>query len=259
MRRVLSWLTWQRVPVARMSRPDEGREAWLWTGFALCYAVLALLTGLLIRAYPLPLWGSWKFTEDAWYVFGFKLVALLVLPTALLLWRGYGRNDLLPSWGWRWRLALSLPLVFAIGMALNLGHLPGNRQALQGGGPGLIAAAAGAACLPLLTAALPEELVFRALLQTRLEACLGRWAAIGLSAALLTAWHLPTRYLLSDGVEGSAGDLGSVLLGTGLPVLLLGLVFGWAWDRWRSLPHLVSAHWAVDLLPSVSSVLGIRF
>ena len=259
MRHVLSWISWQRVPVVRMPRPDEGRDALLWTGFALFYAALAVLTGLLIRAHPVPLWGSGRFTEDAWYVFGFKLMALLVLPAALLLLRGYGRSDLLPCWRWRWRLLLSFPLVFVIGIALNLGHLSGIRHALQGGGAGLLVVVVGAACLPLFTAALPEELVFRALLQTRLEACLGRWAAIGLSALLFTAWHLPTRYLLSEGVEGSAGDLGSVLAGTGLPVLIVGLVFGWAWDRWRSLPHLVLAHWAVDLLTSVSSLLGVRF
>lgn len=57
---------------------------------------------------------------------------------------------------------------------------------------------------------------------------LSAWIA---TALLFTAWHLPTRFLLADGIEGKAGDLGSVLVGTGIPVLLVGIVFGWTWDR----------------------------
>jgi len=86
---------------------------------------------------------------------------------------------------------------------------------------------------------------------------LWRLPAILIASLLFTLWHLPPRYLLSSGVEGAAGDLGSVLLGTGLPVFVVGLIFAWAWARWRSLPHLVLAHWAIDLLPSVSSFVGV--
>jgi membrane protease YdiL (CAAX protease family) len=82
-------------------------------------------------------------------------------------------------------------------------------------------------------------------------------AAIVVTAILFTAWHLPTRYFLAEGAEGTAGDLGSVLIGTGLPVLLVALVLGWAWDRWRNLPALVLLHWGVDTLPSVASLLRL--
>jgi hypothetical protein len=81
--------------------------------------------------------------------------------------------------------------------------------------------------------------------------------AIVATAVLFTAWHLPTRYLLASGVDGTAGDLPSVLTGTGLPTLVVGLLFGWAWDRWRNLPALVAMHWGIDLLPSVASFLRI--
>jgi uncharacterized protein len=111
--------------------------------------------------------------------------------------------------------------------------------------------------LPLFCAGLPEEIVYRWGLQTRLERAWGRPLAIAITAVLFTAWHLPTRYLLASGAEGTAGDLGSVLLGTGLPVLLVGLIFGWAWDRWRNLPALVFLHWGIDTLPSVASFLHI--
>lgn len=94
-------------------------------------------------------------------------------------------------------------------------------------------------------------------LQTRLEQTWGRAAAILVTAVLFTAWHLPTRYFLATGAEGTAGDLSSVLLGTGVPVLLVALVFSWAWDRWRNLPALVMVHWGIDTLPSIASFLQL--
>ena len=77
------------------------------------------------------------------------------------------------------------------------------------------------------------------------------------TAVLFTAWHLPPRYVNATGAEGTAGDLPSVLLGTGLPVLAVAFILGWAWDRWRNLPALVMLHWGVDTLPSVASLLQI--
>lgn len=151
----------------------------------------------------------------------------------------------------------TLAVVAALAVLPNLGHVHAIQQAVARQDGAMVLLVGAATVVPLLCAALPEEIVFRGLLQTRLEAVLGRVPALVLASLLFTLWHLPTRYLLSSGVEGTAGDLGSVLLGTGLPVFLVGLIFGWAWDRWRSLPHLVLAHWAVDLLPSISSFLGV--
>jgi|SRR5450759_4057077 len=113
--------------------------------------------------------------------------------------------------------------------------------------------------MPLFTAALPEEIVYRGLLQTRLEATTPAPIAILVSAVLFTAWHLPSRYLLASGVEGRGGDLSSVVLGTGVPAFIVGLVFGVLWYRYRRLMPLITAHWGIDLLPGLSSLLGIHF
>jgi uncharacterized protein len=257
MKRLWSWLTWQRVPVTAMGIRHPGIEARLWTGFAVGYAGLAVVIGLLIRAFPMPLLGSVKFTDDLWYLLVFKLAALLVLPLIILWRQGYGPRDLLPAWRFRVITVFTLAVVTALAIVPNLGHMNAIQQAIAQQDGAMVLLVGAATAVPLLCAALPEEIVFRGLLQTRLEAALGRIPALLLASLLFTLWHLPTRYLLSSGVEGAAGDLGSVLLGTGLPVFIVGLIFGWAWDRWRSLPHLVLAHWAVDLLPSMSSFLGV--
>lgn len=78
-----------------------------------------------------------------------------------------------------------------------------------------------------------------------------------MSNTLFTAWHLPTRYLLATGVEGTAGDLPSVLLGTGLPVFIVGLILTLLWDRHRKLVPLIAVHWGIDTLPAVSALLHV--
>ncbi|MFN3761521.1 MAG: type II CAAX prenyl endopeptidase Rce1 family protein [Algoriphagus aquaeductus] len=95
------------------------------------------------------------------------------------------------------------------------------------------------------------------MLQTRLEKLWNTPIAILVSGLLFTAWHLPSRFLLANGVEGQAGDWVSILLGTGLPVFLVSCFFGWHWARYRNLPLLIGVHWAIDILPSLSSFFGV--
>jgi len=246
------------VDQVRMNNPRR-EAAWLGA-YALFYIGLAALTGLLIRHWPLPLLGAWKFNHDLWYLFFFKIGMLLVLPCIWFHRRGYRPGDLLPGWRLGLRSGLVVALAFAAGFCLNLGHLPRIETALQGMDATRRAAALIlGVILPLFSAGLPEEIVYRGLLQTRLEAVTGRGPGLLITAALFTAWHLPTRYLLASGVEGQAGDLGSVLVGTGLPVFIVGMIFGLLWDRYRSLPPLIAAHWAIDVLPAVSSFVGAEF
>jgi len=211
-----------------------------------------------VRARPVPLWGASSFLEDAWYAVVFKGVFLLAVPWALFRSRGHRLPELLYGWRPTPSALAAVGLAFAVGLSLNPGYVPEIRAAAPAfpawEATGRIALGA---LLALATAGFPEEFVYRGILQTRLERALGRAPAIALTVVLFTAWHLPARYVLSRGVEGTAGDWGSVLLGTGVPVAFVGLVFGLAWDRWRNLPALVAAHWAIDLLPKVASLLKI--
>jgi membrane protease YdiL (CAAX protease family) len=259
MTRLSRILSWQRVPARWIVHADPRAEARFWTLFALAFTALGVPVALLIRAHPAPLAQAAGFAWDAAYVLGYKILGLLLLPLALLRMRGWTAQHLLLGWRFRFRHWITLPWVLGLGLALNGGHLDAIRDNLAERPLFPVVSVALALILPLLAAALPEEIVFRAVLQTRLEAVLGRLPAILAASLLFTAWHLPTRLLLASGVEGRAGDVLSVLLGTGLPVFLAGLVFGLAWDRWRSLPHLVLFHWAVDVLPAMSSFLGIAF
>ena len=250
----------QRVPVSemRIERPRE--EALGAVAFALAYVLTAVATGLLVRAYPIPILGASEFTQDFWYEALFKGALLLVLPFAWLRAVGYRFADFSPGFRPGPRSSVVLVALFLAGNLLNLGHLGPIRDAMERFPAGGVALRLVVGLfLPLLTAAIPEEVVYRGILQTRLEKVLGRVGAILISVALFVAWHLPTRWLLAHGSEGRAGDAASVLLQTGLPVGIVGLAFALACDRWRNLPALVAVHWGIDLLPAIRSLLGDRF
>ncbi len=215
-----TWLTRQRIPAAQIRVIDLKLEVSLLLGWSLAYVILSGCTAQLIRHWPLPVLGSPDFLLDYWYVLLFKLCCLLVLPL-LSYWRlGYGLRDIAPR-GLTARDYLWSLIALAAGCAINSGYLPDLVQRVQGDvSPGVAARIAIAILIALFNAAIPEEFFFRYWLQTRLEQRFGRIVAIIGAALLFTAWHIPSRYFLASGGEGHAGDLGSVLLNTGLPVLL---------------------------------------
>jgi membrane protease YdiL (CAAX protease family) len=213
-------------------------------------------TGFAIWRFPLPLWGATDFLQDIWYVVPFKLILLLAIPLIVYRRWGYRFADL----GYGWRLTpksgLVLLVCYGIGFFINAGRLNEiatgwethpSVEALARSAIGIV--------LPFLMAGIPEEVVYRGLLQTRLEALWGRIPAILVSVLLFVAWHIPTRYFLAHSVEGEAGDLGSVLIGTGIPVGVVALILALAWDRWRNLPALIAIHSGIDTIPIICSML----
>jgi len=254
------WITWQRASIDQILIRRPRAEARILLAYCVFYVALSAATAIWIAGHPAPLLGATSFTQDLSYLFGFKLAALFLVPLAVFYAAGYGIQSLQAGWRPTRAGMVRIGLAIAIGLAINSWHFSGiGRAAAE---KGLVASAplfALAFALPLLTAALPEEFVFRGLLQTRLERVGGRLVALVTTAILFAAWHVPSRYLLASGVEGQAGDLGSVLVGTGLPVLIVGLIFGLLWDRYRNLPMIVCLHWAIDVPPAASSLFGISF
>ena len=255
-----AFFTRQRRSVERIRILAPARETRIALAFALGYVAVACLVGWFQREWPAPLLGATSLTSDATYKLGFKIGLLLIVPAIAVRRAGYGMDDLLLGWRPTPRALAILLACFAAGFFLNGSRLAPIRDAVDALPPGEAALRVGLGCIVVLfSAGIPEELVYRWGLQTRLERAWGRVVAIVVTAVLFTAWHLPPRYFNAEGAEGTAGDLGSVLLGTGLPVLVVALVFGWAWDRWRNLPALVMIHWGVDTLPSVASFLQLPF
>ena len=252
------YLTWQRLPAGRIPMRRPRMEAGVFLTFALAYIALSWATGLVIRSQPHPILGAHYFTSDLVYVLGFKFLGLLVLPLVLFTALGYRLRDVFPGDRLDRRTIVGVGVGFVAGALLNLRHLgPIVSASAAFGGTALLGRIALGLLIPLLTAALPEEIVYRGLLQPRLERTAGRVAAVLLTALLFAAWHLPTRFLLASGVEGRAGDFASVALGTGAPVFVVGLLFGLLYDRYRRLLPLIAAHWGIDAMVNVGAMLGL--
>jgi membrane protease YdiL (CAAX protease family) len=260
--RLYGWVSWQRVSVREFRIKHPKKETVIVSAYAVFYVFAAVITGYLIKYRPLPILDSASFITDVWYALVFKIGLLLIVPAIWFFLQGYHIRDLLPGWKLQFKSVISIIIAYIAGLSLNLlqGHFDYISDAAGHFSAGSLAARlALGVVLPLFMAGIPEEVVYRGLLQTRLERLLGRVAAISITVLLFTAWHLPTRFLLSQGVEGRAGDLGSVLLGTGVPVLIVGLIFGILWDRYRSLLFLIALHWGVDTLPTIISLLGVDY
>jgi membrane protease YdiL (CAAX protease family) len=222
----LGWLartvSWQRVPTASLRFRDTAREARVLLIYTTAYVGASVATGLVIRAHPRPLWGATDFLQDVSYAVLFKFVLLLVVPLAIHRAWGYRARDLLHGPSPTARALPALAIAYACGVCLNLGRVSAIRAAFDSHVPveAWLRLAMGLA-LPFLQAGIPEEVVFRSMLQSRLELLWGRPLAVLVTLVLFVAWHLPTRMLLAHGIEGHAGDPVSVLVGTGLP---------WAWS-----------------------------
>jgi membrane protease YdiL (CAAX protease family) len=259
-KKIFGWITWQRVPISEFKIMQPERELAIGLAFAVSYVVAAALVSQVILLKPLPILGSADFTTDAWYDLVLKIGLLLILPVVWFFGQGYRLADLMPNWSLQPRTLLSIVIAFLLGVSVNAGLLDFIRDAAASFSTGELAIRIGAGViLPLLIAGLPEELVYRGFLHTRLERRFGRIVAIVLTALLFTAWHLPSRFFLAHGVEGSAGNLASVLAGTGIPVFFFGMLFSLYWDRYRSLPPLIAVHWGIDLLPILASLLGVHY
>jgi uncharacterized protein len=252
-------LKWQRVRADEIQFRKLDTEIYILMWFAVLYILCGYILGLVIVHFPLPILGATQFNQDVWYSIVFKILLLLVIPYLLyFIWWKYELKDLLLGIKATKKNVIATLVMVCIGFFLNAGHLEKIQQSLSLFSDARARLTLGI-IMPLLTAAIPEEFYFRGYLQTRLEKKWNRLTAILVSTFLFTAWHLPSRYLLSKGVEGQAGDWLEVIVHTGIPVFIVGTFFALHWSRYRNIVLLVLTHWAIDILPSVSSYFKIRF
>ncbi len=209
---------------------------------------LALLTFL----WPLVLFvvaaaDQVQLVRDIWGLT--KPIVYLVLPLVILrVLRPQGEPDpfrLRPTWwprqGWRW--LAPIPAVAVFGWLHVLG--PFSAPLPQPSDyPDPVYLAIGAT-LTFFTANVLEEVFFRGMLQTRLEALFGRWPGI-LLTALLFAWlHLPTHGQGASPWQGLGLTLGAIVAFQGVH----GLFLGYLWSRYRNLWAQVAAHTAINTFP----------
>lgn len=108
-----------------------------------------------------------------------------------------------------------------------------------------------------LEAGLCEEFLYRAVLQTRLEALFkSAWAGVIGASILFGLAHAPGLYLRGGpGVDGWSTDVWQVIAFTISTLVPLSLFFGFVYVRTRSLLLVVLLHACVDVLPNLSGFI----
>ncbi|WP_328412392.1 CPBP family intramembrane glutamic endopeptidase [Nocardia sp. NBC_00403] len=146
-----------------------------------------------------------------------------------------------PRRGWRW--LAPIPALLTFGYLSSVGPFSGPLPSAEDY-PDPVVLVIGAT-VTVLTANICEEVFYRVMLQTRLEALLGRWPAIVL-AALLFAWlHLPTHGQGSAALSGLPLRLGAIVAFQGTYALFA----GYLWARYRNVWALVAAHTIINTVP----------
>ncbi|WP_461640842.1 CPBP family intramembrane glutamic endopeptidase [Leucobacter sp. BZR 635] len=203
---------------ATINRPMSGQQY-----FDLAYQLLGIIGGLAPVA--LVAFLLWRARKPHLADLGLGSPT----PTSFAPIRGTGGWPWLRETGHGFLLAAAIGIpglafyLFAKWIGINTTVVPTTLDAFWWTVPILI--------LQALRAALSEELIVVAYLFDRLKRLgVGKWATIVSSALLRGSYHL---------YQGFGGFIGNVVMG---------LVFGWAYQRWgRSLP-LIVAHWLLDIV-----------
>ncbi|RCV48093.1 CPBP family intramembrane glutamic endopeptidase [Marinitenerispora sediminis] len=237
--RVAPWRTPDGTAPADMLRGRRARrEVW-----ALLGCVAAFFVGDLV------LYGAYDLVDPQLRALAYhtsKVLFLLLLPIMLTGRSGVmgasSQPDVLQRgtrvpWGWRWAGVLAVVGYVYIAVLIpwttpapSPGTLPNSYT--------LFARLA----LALVTAALLEEVFFRALLQTRLEYLLGRWPGIVVSAGVYAVASL----VGTDAYHSLVVDLAMAIAVQGTA----GVLFGYLWTRYRNL-------WLNFLLHACVSVVAV--
>ncbi len=160
-----------------------------------------------------------------------KLIELVVIPVVVLFLLGYRWRAQGLDLNWRawWIASLALLGVAAYGMYIHWNALPGFGQRIVEF---------------FFGAGLPEEVLFRALLLTRLEAWWrnSAWALLG-SSIIFGLTHLPINYLVFS--QNNLNEAWITLLTFQMG---MGAVFAFAYQRTRNVLPLALLHALVDAL-----------
>lgn len=232
------------------------KELLIFGSYAGLYCIIVWICSLLIKNYPIPLFGSQEFGNDLWYVLFAKIIFLLFIPLFIYCNIGYNLPSLL-QWKFQSKRknTIATALFLMLGLIINhsyLSRIIDVRDHIN------IMMVLISFLIPLLTAAIPEEIFYRVILQTRIEKLFGSTIGIFCSSIAFALFHFPSRFILSNDIEGVAGNVLSVMMGTVFPVFIIGLIFGFLWFKFKNMYLLIALHTGIDFFPQLAALLGIK-
>lgn len=206
-----------------------------------------LLVGLAVL-FPLVI-GVGGLGQSGWYLILKVGLFLLVPVVAFRFIRDKDQPAKQPRWFPRTALPWLAPIpVIAVWALLTfVGPLAGPIPTIQQYPDPVYVAVA--AVLSLLTASIGEEIFYRYLLQSHVEAVFGRWIGILVSALLFAMMHVPTH---------GGGEAGWVVVAAAISIQGVGGVFlGLLWARYRNIWANFTVHAMINGLPIVLYFLSL--
>lgn len=122
--------------------------------------------------FPMPILGATEFIEDVWYVVFVKIIFLLFVPLCIYRRLGYEISSIFKT-KLTWKICIAVFSCFILGMLLNGSYLAEINRVVANGGIMIWIKLTVGLLLPLVQAAIPEEIFYRYILQTRLEKVCG--------------------------------------------------------------------------------------
>ena len=253
----LSGLAWALTRNSGATAPrvaNPGRQTLAVGGFLILYVLIFLLWGLSAVREAAP---DGRIEDSA--VLALKLVVHVAAPAALLLALhdkplNLFRSDAKASAIWAPLIVIGAIL---IGLLAVVSPSLRNIAALAPSAAVLAWAAPLSFIWIALEAGLCEEFLFRAVVQTRLQALTrSHVGAVVITSTVFALAHAPGLYLRGDAnTDGWSTDPFQVMAFTVATLSPLSLLFGVLWARTRSLFLCVVLHACVDFLPNLPDFL----
>jgi membrane protease YdiL (CAAX protease family) len=224
-------------------------------GYALLFPILLI---------PVVIWGYFQnlplfpdkttYWTLSWNYLVVGKIIFLFLPTAYFVWRYGGSAQQLGVRGitntWRWIAPLVILLLNTL--VVNLDYFGLNVSGFSFWPVFVVIVGV------FFAAGFTEEFFYRVLLQTRLEALVGRWNGIAIASLFFGLLHLPSRFTFVW-----LGHTGNPLLDLVLALsevfaaqVTFGFFAGYLWARYRNAWINVLLHLIFDAIPLVLLVAG---
>lgn len=218
------------------------REVQPMVVYALLYPLLALPIVLYALDHHSPMWPGWPSPPifSLQYIVADKILLMSGSAIAFAVALGHPLRQLgfrkVPE-SWRW--VGPVPPMILLFLAISV------LTVRPGTSPGLLAALA---LVSFLYAGFPEEAFYRSMLQTRLELLFGTSTGIALTSLLFGLRHLPGRFFFVW--LGTTSSPATALALTVAVILsdqvVVGVMFGYMWHRYRNIYVNMAAHALYD-------------
>jgi membrane protease YdiL (CAAX protease family) len=224
------------APVPSLTGRRVGREALVAVGLAVAFP-LAVFAVRVAGTDEETVGVVWTLTKPVVLILVPWLVFRLLSGGPVLS----GRDLWAPRDAWRWWGPVAALVAYAVLTLVGPGAGPLPQWTDY---PDVVILVVGAT-LTFLTANVGEELFYRVLLQSRLEALLGRWPGIVAGALLFALLHLATHGQGGSPWSGLPLTLGAIVAFQGT----FGLFVGYLWARYRNVWAQIAAHSIINTLP----------